>query len=488
MDNVADPQMLYQLISASAHAKRCFDKQPIGYLKASLANLPADLRQIAIAYVIEAEHELDSDGTPVQDRSCEDDKLWTVPILWPKRHSKIADALDKYLGSSLEFPKDLHDPLRTLKALSASYEAIDTLSNADIWVSVAQSRCEADPSQMKHRVNRGLWYLELFCTIFHQDCLAREDEQNSFEYRVSISTVKDQHAFLSKLGFDGVDALARVWDDIFIMLQNVYAMKLAHIFEERYIWMAGAPAELERISMIRRQRGVNPAFSGRKQLISEAKDEFDGLLNYRMSLGVVYYAAICSTRSSRIMSMDYEINPKEKSWTEIFSIISHRHFGCARHGWLNLSKWESRRFQYQLHRPDDKEPHRPWESFITPCSNMNSNSDGSTLSHKSNTCNAAGEIDGGNLKDDDSERTTDDDERPAKRLRVDPILDYPTRRGWNLEIVLGASLTTSSERYLMIDEPIFLDHCPLHQGWINPDPVGKPFAKTPPDRDLWCNF
>ena len=266
MDNVTDPQMLYQLTSASAHAKRCFDKQPVGYLKASLAILPADLRQLAIAYVIEAEHEPDSDGTPVQKCSCEDKRLPTGATLRVNRRSKILDALDNDLGESpFKFPKNLLDPLRTLKGLSAAYEAIDTLSNADIWVAMAKDPCEADPSQMRHRRMRGLWHLELFCTIFHRDCLARMAPwHHSCTCRVSIATVvHDQQEFFFRLGSDEFDSFAKVWDDVFIMLQNIYAKNLAYIFEEKYVWFL-----LGRVSASR-MRSFYSASHWRKQILRE---------------------------------------------------------------------------------------------------------------------------------------------------------------------------------------------------------------------------
>lgn len=463
MDNVADPQLLYQLISASAQAKRCFDKQPIGYLKASLANLPADLRQVAIAYVIEAEHEPDSDGTPVQRCSCEDDRSprGATPVV--NRRSRISDALDKYLrGSPLEFPKALRDPLRSLQALSAASEAIDLLSKADIWVAMAKNPFEADPSQMKHRTKRALWHLELFCTLFHRDCLAkRASWQHSCECsRASVAAiVPDQLVFFFKLGFHETDDFARVWDDVFMMLQNVYAKKVVHIFEEKYIW--GLPG-LESASMICGPIGDDSSFQCRKQIVSDTMAEFDGLVNYRMSFGVVYYSAICSTRSSQIMSMDYEMNPKEKSWTDLFASTSIP--GCVGHDWGSTPEYDFARFQYQLHRIEDKELQRLWDSSMALCSNVNSN--------------AAGEVDRSNFNDDDSEWATDDDEGWPGRLRGD--LDYSTSLGWNLEIVLGLSSTHCSERHLMLDEPIFVNRYPLFQGWISPYPERKLRATDPP--------
>ena len=208
MDNVTDPQMLYQLVSASAHAKRCFSHQPVGYLKASLSNMSPKFRQLAIAYIIEAEYEPDSDGTPVEDRSYTDAEHVTAKQEWTEsecscRQSTIVDNLDEYLGDPQpSIPVDLLDPLGTLKTLSATYEAIETLVDADIWTVVAKAPSNDSSPRTRQRIKRALWYLELFCTIFHQDCLATRYlymAKSTFVTLIRNSMAIDQRRFFHYL-------------------------------------------------------------------------------------------------------------------------------------------------------------------------------------------------------------------------------------------------------------------------------------------------
>lgn len=56
------------IVSVSAAAKRSFHHRLIAHLKASLSNLPPDLKKLAIAYMVEARYEPDSDGALTEDR------------------------------------------------------------------------------------------------------------------------------------------------------------------------------------------------------------------------------------------------------------------------------------------------------------------------------------------------------------------------------------------------------------------------------------
>ena len=209
----------------------------------------------------------------------------------------------------------------------------------------------------------------------------------------------------------------------------VYAPHVAQMFERNYVNQVERYEEMGKILL----DCTFTDYGTEEGLVEETKEKFDGLINYRMSLGVVYYATMFATKDPDIMSMDYDVNPKEQSWTDRFFTEPYKEHFCKGYEWP--------------HRPRGDDPYRERHEYLL---------------HPVGGQDKSGSV---------------FNEEPGKEHFG--YWNNNDGRGWNLEIVLGNSITGAVERHLMIDERIFRDHYPDHTGWVNPDPKGAPGAKRP---------
>lgn len=422
MDNITDPHMLWQLVSASAAAKRAYDHRPISYLKVSMAYMPADLYQLALVYMDVASRELCKNSIPKesQDRPSIEKELMEV-----KDKVSIEQVMNKlFSGSNRNFPKHLSDPLASLQVVSEAYEAIDTLAYANrIWRVMPIFPCADGTPSLLPRIKRALWYLEIYSATFYRDYLVATSGiyETAYNFDKILPHIKLQEEFIHKLGFEEVDDMARVCDDLIHDLQVVYKAKLAKLFEEEYLSHVGpynifgreGNKEYASTSMGRlwyQNQDIE------NSLVWRARSEFEKMINYRMSLGVVYHAMIHKSRSRQVMTEDYRIPPDDY----LKAMVRFRI--C---GW-HIPQTPIKDSQYRLHHFTEPAP---------PTSNDDSQASGDGLI---------------------------------------PL-------AWKLEITLEPSLKHQRLTHMMIDVPILIGHDAKFTGRINMDPEGGPDAKRSAD-------
>ena len=166
MDNIIDPHMLWQLVSASGPARRAFDHRPISYLKASLSHMPTDLYQLALVYIDVASSEL-----------CRN-RVSGPPKDWPSIN-RLMDALSR--GSNQSFSTELTDPLASLQLMSEAYEAIEALAHSGTVHKIMSNTLPfSTPSQ--HRIKKACWYLEIYSATFYRPFSVKSDNINRSTY------------------------------------------------------------------------------------------------------------------------------------------------------------------------------------------------------------------------------------------------------------------------------------------------------------------
>ena len=249
LENAANPQILFQSISASARAKHAFDHQPTAYLKISISILPSDLRQLIVAYMALANkstrfsYQATRNGpTPSLEQVGRAKRHGTC---WCSgRQSQIADFLDQYFTrSEVTFPPLILDPVVLLMKTATVYEAIDRLSTANIWTvksgqpqmhkvlieglwAISPGRIQPVPFDGDlHRIGTALWLLEVFCCLFGRGCSVDFAlfPHSRDGWMLECGKQMDQCRFFHSLSEARVQDLARVYDDISRMLESVYS-------------------------------------------------------------------------------------------------------------------------------------------------------------------------------------------------------------------------------------------------------------------------
>ncbi len=112
MENVDDPQTLFNLVIVLPTAKAIFERFPRQILTATLSGLPLELEQLAILYI-----------SLIQDQQTRASKVVLLEdYLRPDYNSRFLVA-----AGYLRIPKDLSNPFETLRKLAAVCNAVEDL-------------------------------------------------------------------------------------------------------------------------------------------------------------------------------------------------------------------------------------------------------------------------------------------------------------------------------------------------------------------------
>lgn len=328
MDNVVNPFMLFQLISASAEAMHAFKYQPIGYLKTSISCLPEEMGRLVVAYMVLVDK--GPHTTPWPD----------LGYAWPRIPSpgyecSYCDSLlhdtwssvfiERYLGPECRLPLErLSDPFSVLSKVARVFESIEQLSISNLWVWTPRVLMSL------YRISLALWRIEIFCRLFGRDWSLR---QNEIAGR-AVTPTQEQHRFFHALDEDDIEDLYIVYDDLSIMLENVYSQELGHIFEAFYLWFT---------------KGYNRELRSTEESLAvrSCVARFAGHIDYRMSLGMGYLYKIDKVRSPDIWPIDAQQHPRDGQWTNTFftgALSGHVVMGST---YMHLELQRENRFHLQ---------------------------------------------------------------------------------------------------------------------------------------------
>lgn len=333
MDNVSDPEMLYRLVTTCSLAKNAFEEWPSHFLKVSLSSLQPDVRQAATAYVA-AKHQFFS-RNPNTRRSGEGILTRAATSYGHqchknhKLHHLIGNTVytafvEEHLGSkhAAPLPAHLATPLRLLKRLSLVHEAVEEIVHSSIWSMarepISRSTQGAPRSAIEEQhIRRALWRLHLFCTLFwgfeEANALKSSYPETSTQRRLGESF---QRPFLHYVGPEGTMQMAKVYDDLLHMLQNICVRDIGTIFE---------CAINNDFGSIQHGAG-NWTTNNERWLVSDVKGVFDGYFSHRLSAGLVFLAQAYRTGSRNIFP--FNIGP-EHPRTDEFLVESILHHECA---------------------------------------------------------------------------------------------------------------------------------------------------------------
>ena len=310
MDNAVNPFMLFQLVSASARAKRAFEHQPMAYLKISISCFTTDISQLVVAYMV------------LVDKGRRETPWPNLGDAWPRipslRHDCIhcggsmpitwnLEFMDRYLVPERRLPLErLSDPFLVLKKAAAVVEAIQQLSVSNPWFLMARELKNHSPEERLHRTNLALWHLEILCELFGRDW--SELQWNCTDGRIT-TLMQEQRRFFHALKDIDVEDLIRVYDDLSRMLENVYSQELGLIFEARYLSITNKCTK-------------DLSSTQETRVVCSSVEKFAGYIDYRMSLGIVYLCGIDSVRSPDTWPIDAQHRGWGDQWTNSF-------FTCA---------------------------------------------------------------------------------------------------------------------------------------------------------------
>jgi len=247
MDNASSPEMLYQLVATCSVGKDMFEEWPVRSLKRAIMGMPEDLRQLAIAFTASIHQVSDQWQTmipfakPLAEVQVECDswgfeKASESVVNCFEHQSPYVFIIEQYLNDRPSaIPDRLKKPLQVLKSLSTVYEAIEILSDADIWQSVQQIHCERSSAAEKHSFRRALWRYQIFCSLYWK----WKDSPSSADFARMSATdapfTRHQRRFLHQIGAEGTRELVIIYDDFLTLLQQIYASDLASLFEEHLV-------------------------------------------------------------------------------------------------------------------------------------------------------------------------------------------------------------------------------------------------------------
>ena len=356
MCNVSDLETLYQLVATCSAAKRTFECWPIHYFNCAISSLPDDLRQLAVAYIASCHLYLSRDPNrsyvnslpdlPLEDEEeyMDDDWLYGANnrrLSCSKRQSLYTLFLDDYFGGQpAKLPERLTDPLEILKKISNVYTAAETLTKGDIWQSARISYSGQQASTDERSIQRALWRFQMFSTL-HWDW--EETSTLNFPrkgYPVNWRSDdppmnRDQRRFFHKVGFEGTLEIVKVYEDLRAMLTHIYASELACIFEDYLLEYD------DRVYNISHPGGTFDD-SLREELVAETEEEFNGYLDYRLSLGLPYLSAMYRTKSPLIVPIDRFV-AEEAKWTQQFLTHAVTEHVCTGFEWCrsyNNPPWD----------------------------------------------------------------------------------------------------------------------------------------------------
>lgn len=209
-----------------------------------------------------------------------------------------------------------------LKSLSTVYEAIEILSDADIWQSARPIHCEGPSAAEKHSFRRALWRFQIICSLYWN-----LEEPLSSTYFVHLNATdapftRDQRRFLHKIGLEGTRELVKVHDDLLTMLQQIYASDFALIFEDQVV----DSIEFWENNSI---RGVDFDDSCERGILNASEEKFNGYLTYRLSMGVAYLAEMHRRRSPRIFPIDRQVDDWDWTHPKLLLIAAVKNHSCA---------------------------------------------------------------------------------------------------------------------------------------------------------------
>lgn len=344
VDNACNPKMLYQLVSTSSTARDMYEEWPAHYLKTSVSS-SREVCQVATAYI----------ALLIEDQDFYRNSLPDLPLnngdqyLWPlddpinkshneklrcsQRHSQYTDFLDKYLGSykSARLPTCIRSPLRTLRKVMLTYEAIETLTTGEIWN--VDTLTPAIPiAAHRDTIRLALWRLQLLGTLYWD---VEKKQRTKYVLREGTWCPeqidrRDQRRFLQKIGAKGTVELAKIYDDLLWMLQRFYSVDLAQIFEghlKAHVEAAGLfplHPSLQHVT----EQGRRRCRSTRSR---EVEKKFNGYLHYRISLGMQGLSEIYRTQSAQVPLIDSE--SEDNKWTDQFftkALLEHEYDGFKR--------------------------------------------------------------------------------------------------------------------------------------------------------------
>ena len=357
MCNVRDLETLYQLVATCSAAKKTFERWPIHHFNCAIASLPDDLRQLALAYIASSHLSLGQDPNtlyvnslpdlPLEDEEDYMDEDWLYGadnrrLSCSKRQSLYTRFLDDYLGGQpINLPERLTDPLAILKRISGVYKAVETLTKADIWQSARTSYIGQQAPTDQRSVRRALWRFQMFSTLYwdweETNTLDFSREGCPGKWRSDKRTMnRDQRRFFHKMGFEGTLEIAKAYDDLRAMLTHIYASDLACIFED-YL------SEYEDWVCSSSRPGCNFDDSLKESLVAETEEEFNGYLDYRLSLGLPYLSVMYRTKSPLIVPIDRFI-AKKANWTQQFLTQAVTEHVCTGFEWCryyNNPPWDN---------------------------------------------------------------------------------------------------------------------------------------------------
>ena len=124
-----------------------------------MAGMPKDLRRLASIYINVAILELFSKNY-FSDSEVSEYPSW----------SYVEEIAFQLFDSSYQsFQTHPPYPLTALHILAETYEAIEVLQGAEIWRAMKSAPSTDNSSTTSHRIRKALWFLEIFCAIFHSD-------------------------------------------------------------------------------------------------------------------------------------------------------------------------------------------------------------------------------------------------------------------------------------------------------------------------------
>ena len=304
MSNVTDPSVLWQLVQSSGYAKRAFEHRPKSYLKAATARMPKDLIRLASIYIDVAFIEM------ISEKSINSSEVPEFPD-----RPYVEDVAYQLFDESYEsFQTHPPYPLTALHVLSETHEAIETLQGANIWRVMKTASDTDDSSTIPHRTRKALWYFEIFCAIFYSDQLVQP--QPFSRARGLIQDFQShnelQEYFLGELNWEEINDVVRIWDDLSTMLEMAYRSKLAWLFEAEYASAIKPDGTVRGVDILTgtplTDETLYQSNTSQSRIVRRAVAKFDNMINYRMSLGVVYLSLIHKSNCPQNMSVDYAID------------------------------------------------------------------------------------------------------------------------------------------------------------------------------------
>lgn len=336
MDNASSPGMLYQLVATCSVGKSTFEKWPVGCLKRAISDMPEDLRQLAIAFIASTQSILEQDQRMIRyvkslakiGVECDSWGFEETPgkvVNCSEHQSRYVFFIEKYLSNRTStIPDRLMKPLEMLKSLSRVYEAIELLSDADIWQSARPAHSEGPSAPEKHSIRRALWRFQIFCSLYWnwEESLSSTDVVH--RNAIDAPFTRDQRCFLHKIGLEGTLELVKVYDDLLTMLQQIYASDLAFIFEDAFV------DNLEFWENHNR-RGLDFGDSCERGILNRSEQLFNGYLTYRLSMGVAYLAEMHRHRSPRVLPIHRQMDDWDWTQPELLLIAAFKNHSSAHH-------------------------------------------------------------------------------------------------------------------------------------------------------------